>query len=66
MSRRLPAAYAQIMKPTPGTALAAVSIRQAARGAWRGLIQVLAAPDAAPARQAALSGIRNPAERRIT
>jgi signal transduction histidine kinase len=33
----------------PGTALAASSTRRVARRAWRGLIQVLAAPDAAPA-----------------
>jgi hypothetical protein len=33
----------------PGTALAASSTRGVARRAWRGLIQVLAAPDAAPA-----------------
>jgi signal transduction histidine kinase len=32
----------------PGTALAASSTRGVARRAWRGLIQVLAAPDAAP------------------
>jgi signal transduction histidine kinase len=49
MSQSPPAAYPQIMKPTPGTALAPVSIPRAARRAWRELIQVLAAPDAAPA-----------------
>jgi signal transduction histidine kinase len=33
----------------PGTAAAASSTRRVARRAWRGLLQVLAAPDAAPA-----------------
>ena len=37
------------MKQTPGQAPAASSAALVARQAWRGLIQVLAAPDAAPA-----------------
>ena len=39
------AAYAEIVKPMPGTARAAGG----ARRAWRGLIQVLAGPEPAPA-----------------
>ena len=37
------------MKPTPGHALTASSAGLVARRAWRGLIQVLAGPDAPPA-----------------
>jgi hypothetical protein len=44
------AAYPEIVKPMPGTAPAASSTRRVARRAWRGLIQVLAGRDAAPAR----------------
>jgi signal transduction histidine kinase len=43
------AAYPEIVKRMPGTAPAASSARRVARRAWRGLIQVLAGPDAAPA-----------------
>ena len=49
MGGRPLAAYAQIVKRMPGTAASASSTRRVARLAWRGLIQVLAAPDAAPA-----------------
>jgi hypothetical protein len=44
MSGRAPTAYAEIVKAWPGTALAASSVRRV----WRGLIQVLVGPDAAP------------------
>ena len=44
MSRRLPAAYPEIVRPGPSFAPAA----SGARRVWRGLIQVLAGADAAP------------------
>ena len=43
------AAYADIVKRMPGNAPAASSAGLVARRAWRGLIQVLAGPDAPPA-----------------
>ncbi len=49
MSRRPLAAYPEIVEPSAGAALAAGRARRAARWAWRGLIQVLAGRDAAPA-----------------
>jgi signal transduction histidine kinase len=49
MGGRPPRAYPQIVKPMSGTAAAASSTRGVARRAWRYLLQVLAAPDAAPA-----------------
>jgi signal transduction histidine kinase len=49
MSGRAPAAYPEIMKPMSGRRPAARSTRRVARLKWRGLFQVLAAPDAAPA-----------------
>ena len=50
MSARPLAAYADIVKRMPGSAPAASSVAlAAARRAWRGLIQVLAGPDAPPA-----------------
>jgi signal transduction histidine kinase len=52
MGGRPPAAYPQTVIRMPGTAPAASSARRVARRvarrAWRGLIQVLTAPDAAP------------------
>jgi signal transduction histidine kinase len=54
MSRRALAAYPWNVKRMPGLALAANgdrnAARTAARRAWHGLVQVLAAPDPAPAR----------------
>jgi len=49
MGGQPPAAYPQIVIRMPGTAPAASSTRGVERRAWRGLIQVLAAPDTAPA-----------------
>jgi signal transduction histidine kinase len=49
MIGRPPAAYPEIVKRMPGTAPAASSARRVARRVWRGLIQVLAGRDAAPA-----------------
>ena len=49
MSGWPPAAYADIVKWMPGSAPAASSAGRVARRAWRGLIQVLAGPDAPPA-----------------
>jgi signal transduction histidine kinase len=49
MIGRPPAAYPEIVKPMPVTAPAASSAREVAHRAWRGLIQVLIGPDAAPA-----------------
>jgi signal transduction histidine kinase len=47
MSGRAPTAYPEIVKAWPGTAPAESSARLARR-VWRGLIQVLVGPDAAP------------------
>jgi hypothetical protein len=49
MSCVAPATYPWIVKWMPGTAPAVSSARSLARRAWRGLIQVLAGRDAAPA-----------------
>ena len=49
MGGRPLAVYPQVVNGMPGTAPAASSTRSAARRVWRGLIQVLAGRDAAPA-----------------
>ncbi len=49
MSRRAFAAYPEIVNSRPGATPTASSARRLARRVWRGLIQVLTGPDAAPA-----------------